>query len=189
MRRRDLTDAERDLWSLATRDVKAAKKRRRAASKPVTKPSAPSVAASVKAPRPRAETIPAPKPLALRAPAKAKSPPVYGGGDPKADRRAAKGLIAIDARLDLHGLTEPVAQARVTRFILGAQEDGLRLVLVITGKGARAGGEGRGIIRTRFFDWIETAPLRAAIARAAPAKQKDGGDGAFYVFLKRKTRG
>jgi DNA-nicking Smr family endonuclease len=113
---------------------------------------------------------------------------VFGAGDPKADRKAAKGRIPIEARLDLHGMSEVVAQTRVTRFILGARDDGLRLVLVITGKGARAGGEGRGIIRTRFIDWVEASPLRAAIARVAPAKPKDGGAGAFYVFLKRKTR-
>jgi DNA-nicking Smr family endonuclease len=86
-------------------------------------------------------------------------------------------------------MTEAAAHARVTRFLLGAHSSGLRLVLVITGKGARAGEERRGVIRARFFDWIETAPLRAAIARVAAAKPKDGGAGAFYVFLKRKTRG
>ena len=39
-----------------------------------------------------------------------------------------------------------------------------------------------------FVDWVEAAPLRAAIARVGQAKPKDGGEGAFYVFLKRKTR-
>lgn len=209
MRRRDLTDTERDLWSLATRDVKPAKKKRkgRAAASPADSPRAPSFVTRAKGrvpqdevmlvskrrahleERPSSGRITKDRSLAPRPPAKVKPAPVYGGGDPKVDRRAAKGLIAIEARLDLHGLTEPVAQARVTRFLLGAQEDGLRLVLVITGKGARAGGEGRGIIRTRFMDWIETPPLRSAIARAATAKPKDGGAGAFYVFLKRKTRG
>lgn len=204
MKRRDLSGEERALWALATRDVKPSKKR--AAKKRADPPLPPfagegsgargSQRARAKGPIPAASP-PAPLPRAGegRKPRAATTPaPVFGGGDPGADRKAAKGLIPIEARLDLHGLTEALAQARVTRFILGAREDGLRLVLVITGKGARqshgaAGGEGRGVIRARFMDWIETAPLRAAIARVANAKPKDGGTGAFYVFLKRRTRG
>lgn len=193
MKKRDLSGEEQELWALATRDVKPAKKRRR---RPILRD-----AALEAAPQEEKERRSAPKNIVLtRAPAArvaqnpqpaarvAKPPPVFGGGDPKADRKAAKGLIPIEARLDLHGMTEAAAHARVTRFLLAAREDGLRLVLVITGKGARAGGGGRGVIRMRFFDWIETAPLRSAIARVASARPKDGGAGAFYVFLKRKTR-
>lgn len=198
MKRRDLSGEERELWALATRDVKPAKKQRRrppvrdavvrsppkdeSARKPAIKAVAPKTAPPIGALKERVRAAP-------RDAQKSKTPPAFGGGDPKADRKAAKGIIPIEARIDLHGLTEPAAHARVMRFILGAREDGLRLVLVITGKGARAGGEGRGVIRARFMDWIETAPLRAAIARVATAKPKDGGAGAFYVFLKRKTRG
>jgi DNA-nicking Smr family endonuclease len=198
VKRRDLSAEERALWALATRDVKPAKKRAR---KKRSDSPLPPVAGSDPAPggsgvrgrQPVPRSVPGARPLTPGpAPAKAgeakKPPPVYGGGDPKADRKAAKGLIPIEARLDLHGMTEPAAHARVTRFILGAREDGLRLVLVITGKGASRGGEGRGVIRARFFDWIEQAPLRAAIARVASAKPKDGGAGAFYVFLKRGDR-
>jgi len=189
VKRRDLSGEERALWKLATRDVKQAKKRaRRPILRDASLRDAPQDEGEIvlilrRAPKARVtkDRAPAAKP--------AKPPPVFGAGDPKVDRKAAKGLIPIEARLDLHGLTEPAAQSRVTRFLLGAREDGLRLVLVITGKGAGRGGEGRGIIRTRFIDWVEASPLRAAIARVAPAKPKDGGAGAFYVFLKRKTRG
>ncbi len=207
MKRRDLSGEERALWALATRDVKpATKKRSSRASKPSIKdadallhPAPPlrvkgagGEGASNRERRPvHAPSPPTPLPQAGEG-RKTRAAPAsraLGGGDPGADRKAAKGLIPIDARLDLHGMTEPAAQTRVTRFILGAREDGLRFVLVITGKGSRAGGEGRGVIRARFLDWIETAPLRGAIARVAQAKPKDGGSGAFYVFLKRKTRG
>lgn len=198
MRRRDLSGEERELWALATRDVKPAKKRAR---RPIPRDAALQAAPYDEARRKpqksafnmrSAPTARVAKDHAKTAPsagAKTKPPRALGGGDPNVDRRAAKGLIPIGARLDLHGMSEPAAHARVTRFLLSAREGGLRLVLVITGKGSRAGGEGRGVIRARFLDWIETAPLRAAIARAAPAKPKDGGAGAFYVFLKRKTRG
>lgn len=177
MRKRDLSGEERELWSRVTRDVKPVKKRVAAAPKP-----RPPVK-SDPAPRRRAAEITPPLP-----PPKKKAAPVLGGGDPKADRRAARGSIPIERTLDLHGLTEAGAHARISRFILGAHSDGLRLVLVITGKGAARGGEGRGVLRRRFVDWVEMEPLRSAIARAAPAKPKDGGEGAFYVFLKQKTR-
>ncbi len=193
MRKRDLSGEERALWSLVTRDVKPATKKRR--------PRAPDTSHQL------SEAPPSPAPSLARgrrnagapaaageskkakAPRRQRPPPALGAGDPAADRRAAKGLMAIERTVDLHGLTEAAAQARVSRFILGAQNDGVRLVLVITGKGAARGGEGRGVIRRRFVDWVDSAPLRAAIARVSQAKPKDGGDGAFYVFLKRKTRG
>lgn len=197
MKRRDLSGEERELWARATRDVKPAKKRARRILRDAALQAAPQDEAPRQSERKSfiqrsAPTARVSKDRTTTAPigaAKVKPPTAFGAGDPKVDRKAAKGLIPIEARLDLHGLTEPAAHARVTRFLLGAREDGLRLVLVITGKGARAGGEGRGVIRARFMDWIETAPLRAAIARVATAKPKDGGAGAFYVFLKRKTRG
>ena len=68
----------------------------------------------------------------------------------------------------------------------------MRLALVITGKGRSAAveaGARPGILRSRFLDWIEEAPLKTQIARVAPARAKDGGAGAFYVFLKKKARG
>lgn len=180
MKKRELSGEEHELWSRVTRDVKPAKKRSRAAPKPP---------AAVHASAARRRASPAATAPTVAPPSKRKAAPVLGGGDPKADRKAAKGLIPIEARIDLHGLTAAAAHTRVIRFILKAREDGLRLVLVITGKGARAGGEGRGVIRREFVEWIEAEPLRSAIARAATARPKDGGAGAFYVFLKRKTRG
>lgn len=181
MRKRDLSGEERELWSLATRDVKPVKKRARAALKPPAPPKS--------GPAPRRRAAVAVIAAASPSPPKKKTAPVLGGGDPRVDRRAAKGLIPIERTLDLHGLTEAAAHSRISRFILGAHSDGLRLVLVITGKGAARGGEGRGVLRRRFVDWVEMEPLRSAIARVAPAKPNDGGEGAFYVFLKRKTRG
>jgi DNA-nicking Smr family endonuclease len=197
VRRRDLSGEERELWALVTRDVKPAKKRARKHAAPTLAGEASAASARKQAQANRTGRSLVPGPSAAKAGEGRKTRPAreasrlsaLHAGDPKADRRAAKGLIPIEARLDLHGLSEAAAHARVTRFVLRAQGDGLRLVLVITGKGAASGGEGRGVIRRRFIDWIESPPLRAAIARAAPAKPKDGGQGAFYVFLKRKTRG
>ena len=42
--------------------------------------------------------------------------------DPKSRRRLARGTIAIDARIDLHGLTAARARARLTGFLTAAAQ-------------------------------------------------------------------
>ena len=130
----------------------------------------------------------------------AKQSPV-GAGDPRLDRRAARRRVPIERTLDLHGLTQAAAQSRLSTFIKGAYASGLRCVLVVTGKGGLVhashiydaptdddpfwGGKSKGVLRRNFPDWVSAPGLRAMIARVAPAHQKDGGAGAWYVFLKR----
>lgn len=180
MKRRTLSPAESDLWARATRDVARARR----AAKVEPREDAP---ASASAPRERAERAKAKAPAG---PARLAPPrsPAYGGGDPKADRRAANRRIEIARTIDLHGLTQAAAERLLMRAIPAAQADGARLVLVVTGKGRGAAADGRaGVLKARFLEWVERPPLRALIARVAPAKPKDGGAGAFYVFLKGKT--
>jgi len=87
-------------------------------------------------------------------------------------------------------MTQVEAHRTLLRFMAAAANDGVRLVLVVTGKGKPAASGGRlGVLRSRFLDWIEEPLLKQGISRVAPAKQKDGGAGAFYVFLKRKSAG
>ncbi|OFX02665.1 MAG: hypothetical protein A3E78_08095 [Alphaproteobacteria bacterium RIFCSPHIGHO2_12_FULL_63_12] len=115
---------------------------------------------------------------------------VFGGGDPGLDRAAAARRIGIERTLDLHGMTQVQAHRALLQFIASAVHDGVRLVLVITGKGRAPTPEARGgVLRSRFLDWVEEPPLKGELARVSPAKPKDGGAGAFYVFLKRKSRG
>jgi len=85
-----------------------------------------------------------------------------------------------------------VAHAVLTQFILGAHGSGARLVLVITGKGRTHRDEGgvmptrRGIIRHSVPDWLRQLPLRDKVVQVIPAHRKHGGDGAYYVYLRRK---
>lgn len=118
-------------------------------------------------------------PPARRAPAVA----AMLAGDPRQDRHVTRRRREIDRVLDLHGLTEAAAHARFRLFVAEALRGGARIALVITGKG-RAGGESGGVLRRRFPDWIEEPAVRAHLARVAPAHPRDGGDGAFYLFLK-----
>lgn len=97
--------------------------------------------------------------------------------------RLAKGMMAIDAVIDLHGLTQPVAHAALSRFIAGSADLGRRCVLVITGKGSR---EGAGILRAEVPRWLTEPALKGLILAFTPAQPKHGGGGALYVLLKRR---
>ena len=51
-------------------------------------------------------------------------------------RGAERGSERVDAVLDLHGHAQEVAHAALRRFLAGAQRDGTKFVLVVTGKGS-----------------------------------------------------
>jgi DNA-nicking Smr family endonuclease len=88
-----------------------------------------------------------------------------------------------EARLDLHGMTQEEAHRALSHFVARAQEDGLRALLVITGKG----GAGRGgVLREAVPRWLEEPLLRGRVLSVAPAQPKDGGGGALYVLLRRR---
>lgn len=111
-------------------------------------------------------------------------------------RRLSRGAAEIEARLDLHGLRQQEAQHALYRFLLGAQARGQRLVLVITGKGSRGAGEeagfmpdrDAGVLRRALPRWLELPQFRELVVSCAPAHARDGGQGAFYLRL-RKLRG
>ncbi len=90
-----------------------------------------------------------------------------GGLDRRTTSRLARGGIDVDARIDLHGLTQAAAHRRLLGFLEDARRQGARIVLVITGKGAPAelagpGDTGRGILRRAVPAWLEFAGLQAA---------------------------
>ena len=109
--------------------------------------------------------------------------------------RLARGRANIDARIDLHGLTQAEAHAALLRFLHRAQAEGARFVLVITGKGtpATAGtqhpasGE-RGVLRRQVPLWLGLPEFRSCVLGFDGAHVGHGGDGALYVRL-RRTRG
>ncbi len=99
-----------------------------------------------------------------------------------------KGQLKIEARLDLHGLTEKDAFARTKDFIVQSYYQKRRCLLIITGKGERIDPwwESKGVIKQSFPRWINHADIRPYLLAVAPAKQSDGGSGAFYCLLKRR---
>ena len=87
--------------------------------------------------------------------------------------------------LDLHGLNKEQAHNQFSNAIQSAAQTGVRIVLVITGKGQRSEG-GRAILREALKDWLNLPSLRPLLIACCQAQPRDGGEGAFYCLLKRQ---
>ena len=106
------------------------------------------------------------------------------GIDKRTVQRLKRGQLPIEARLDLHGLTQKEAHGRLDIFLARAQDRGLRCVLVITGKG-RVSQDG-GILRQMVPRWLNTPPSRGRVLSMSQAQPKDGGGGALYLLLRKR---
>lgn len=110
--------------------------------------------------------------------------------DRKTAQKFRRGEFKIERRLDLHGYTEDAAWDAVDNFIKNAYIDGLRCILIVTGKGLPHPEDDiytkHGIIRERVPQWLNAPQLRPLILSIAQAQIKDGGEGAVYVLLRRK---
>jgi len=101
-----------------------------------------------------------------------------------------RGRIAIDARLDLHGFTRREAAWKVAAFLSQSAHRGLRCVLVITGQGRSDPlADPRGVLRYGLESWLNEPATRPFVLACVPARPKHGGQGAFYVLLRRRTGG
>ena len=111
--------------------------------------------------------------------------------DAKTHGKMTRGKLSPEARIDLHGMTLAEAHPELIRFILNAQSAGLRLVLVITGKGKRGADTGpipqrMGALRHQVPSWLRLSPLGPAVLQVTEAHLKHGGSGAYYVYLRRR---
>ncbi|MFD1329802.1 Smr/MutS family protein [Mycoplana ramosa] len=98
-------------------------------------------------------------------------------------RKIAKGHLALEARLDLHGMIQSEAHGLLLSFLLKAHARGMRHVLVITGKGASIGSDGA--LKRAVPLWFSLPEFRPLISSYEPAARNHGGDGALYVRLAR----
>ena len=98
--------------------------------------------------------------------------------------RLRKGKLRPTDQIDLHGLTVEKAHGAFNNIIRRAYAEGTRCILVITGKGLTK--QRGGVIRRELPQWINAAENRDRILGFSPARPQDGGDGAFYVLIKRK---
>ncbi|MBM2575539.1 Smr/MutS family protein [Jannaschia sp. Os4] len=197
-RRRGLTQADRDLWAAYAKTAKPLGDRPRNREMG----AAPSPPTSTAIPRP--PPIPAPQPklrIGSRAP---KRPPANDFAAPveqevsrqplrmdaKRHRKMTAGKLAPEAKLDLHGMTLAQAQPRLTRFVMDGHAKGLRLLLVVTGKGKRRDEDGpiptrHGVLRHQVPTWLGMAPLAPLVLQVRTAHRTQGGQGAYYVYLRR----
>lgn len=110
--------------------------------------------------------------------------------DRRAFDRMTRGRLAPEARIDLHGLTLAAAHPELIRFILASAAGGLRLVLVITGKGRAGSDDGPipqrpGVLKHQVPHWLAAPPLAASVLQVTEAHRRHGGSGAYYVYLRR----
>ena len=169
--RRKLDQEERALWDAVTRVLKPLRGKR----------------AALRAPESRSLRT-APSENARSA------PPVGlpGALDRRQKKRLARGIVTIDARLDLHGKTQAQAHSSLLRFLRRAQTEGAKFVLVITGKGTPRGDgpwEGEvagGVLRRQVPLWLALPEFRAYVSACEQAGTAHGGDGALYIRVRRR---
>ena len=112
--------------------------------------------------------------------------------DRKAFRNLRKGRMKPDAKIDLHGMTAERAHTALTRFVLRSHSKGHRLLLVITGKGKHRDDGGPipvrlGVLRHQVPEWLRLPPLAPAVLQIAQAHVSHGGEGAYYVYLRKSS--
>jgi DNA-nicking Smr family endonuclease len=189
-RRRGLSSEERALWESVARTA--------APLRPAEAPTAPEAPVVVAAAEPKgAQAAPRsanPVKPGAKAPAKPAAPPLHPI-ERRTLSRVARGTMAIDSRIDLHGMTQSAAHERLHRFLRDAQASGARIVLVITGKGrpgSQDEGDGaeRGVLRRRVPHWLSEPAMRQIVLGFDEAHRSHGGGGALYVRIRRpKTPG
>jgi DNA-nicking Smr family endonuclease len=110
--------------------------------------------------------------------------------DARTHARMVRGKLRPERKLDLHGMTLAQAHPALIRFVLTAHAEGVRLAIVVTGKGRERADDGpipapRGLLRHQVPAWLTAPPLRAVVLQVAQAHVRHGGGGALYVYLRR----
>ena len=178
-RKRTLAREEIELWQTVTKAIKPLRPETEAEGvleiipddAGPTSAVAPPIAVS------RIVVPPTPKPPA--------SPPLAPIGR-REKSQLSRGRKDIEARLDLHGMTQARAHGALRNFLVRASEDGLTFVLVITGKGRSGATETeRGVLRRQVPEWLSLPELRALVVGFEEASVGHGGAGALYVRVRR----
>jgi DNA-nicking Smr family endonuclease len=178
-RKRGLSEEERVLWESVAKQTKPLRKRPRAAKPqdvasavetPAAKPAAPPKSLS------SAKIPPTPKP---------DLPPPLAPLGRRERSQLSRGRKEIEARLDLHGMTQTRAHRALSGFLQRAHHEGLTFVLVITGKGRMGAESERGVLRRQVPQWLSLPEFRALVVGFEEAHIGHGGEGALYVRIRR----
>jgi DNA-nicking Smr family endonuclease len=181
-RNRGLSEEERALWESVARQTKPLRKKPRAAKAEAALLAAEAVAAkSTASPKPPASA----KTLAVPKSPVPAAPPLAPIGR-RERSQLSRGRKEIDARLDLHGMTQTRAHHALSAFLQRAHHAGLSFVLVITGKGRTpAAPSERGVLRRQVPLWLSLPEFRSLVVGFEEAHIGHGGEGALYVRIRR----
>lgn len=182
-RKRALSEEERALWESVAKQAKPLRKK--------SHPAKPAIAATPRIEPPAVAQPPASlsPPAKLARASKPELPPPPPPLAPLGRRERSqlgRGRKEIDARLDLHGMTQTRAHRALSSFLQRAHADGLTFVLVITGKGRMTGSESeRGVLRRQVPQWLNLPEFRSMVVGFEEAHIGHGGGGALYVRIRR----
>jgi DNA-nicking Smr family endonuclease len=184
MAERPLTPEEAALWARVLARVTPLRAQPAATLPPVAPP--PPAAPIPVARKPRGR-VPPPRPAPVTAP----KTPTHSAAtlDASWDRRLARGMVAPDRTIDLHGETLSSAYARLDEALGAAIAGGDRLILLVTGRPPRPESErphARGAIRAAVGDWLAASRHADRIAAVRAAAPRHGGAGALYIILRRE---
>lgn len=175
--KRMLSEEEHALWQSVAKQLKPLRKKHRVAIPPAVRSE--TDMASVKPARPQS-AIPVVAPPVK----KPVTPPLAPIGR-RERSQLSKGKKEIEARLDLHGMTQARAHRALSGFLHRAHGEGLTFVLVITGKGKVGAEAERGVLRRQVPQWLSQPEFRTFVVGFEEAHIGHGGAGALYVRIRR----
>jgi DNA-nicking Smr family endonuclease len=177
-RKRALSEEERALWESVARQAKPLRNKPRVADSHIpSKAEAQAAAKAVAYPK-------AAIPVTAPPPKKPVVPPLAPLGR-RERSQLSKGKKEIEARLDLHGMTQARAHRALSGFLHQARGDGLTFVLIITGKGKIGAESERGVLRRQVPQWLSQPEFRTFVVGFEEAHIGHGGAGALYVRIRR----
>ena len=111
--------------------------------------------------------------------------------DTYSDQNELKQLLT--KKIDLHGYSLDEANIKIKELILSYHKQNIYKVVVITGKGSRSSNEKNpyiskdlSLLKYSVPHYLKTNDdLKQIIKNISQADIKDGGEGAFYVYLKK----
>ena len=114
---------------------------------------------------------------------------------PNKDQKFSKKKVLKIRHIDLHGFTLGEANKTIERFINDSYNKNVSKIIVVTGKGLHSNVEkdpyvsrDLSILKYSVPNFIENNPdLMKKVIEIKDAEIKDGGSGAFYIFLKKNS--
>jgi DNA-nicking Smr family endonuclease len=177
-RKRILSEEEHALWESVAKQAKPLRNKHRVTTSP-------SASLNTETPALKAAVHPKSIPMADPPPPKKPMAPPLAPIGRRERSQLSKGKKEIEARLDLHGMTQARAHRALSGFLHRVHGDGLTFVLVITGKGKVGAESERGVLRRQVPQWLSQPEFRTLVVGFEEAHIGHGGAGALYVRIRR----